>query len=267
MSRAERYVYIWCDGRGVVRYVGRGTLDRITEHGKDDVNPDLAAAFKAFEPLFPEVLRCPDERTAEFVEGALISAATRYRFDLTNRRLDKYQFASLGVPAELAPRAGLPSLTPVEVADLVGGQALFVYISQNSLADPERGRIDPLAPAPIAVGDRIRHWWQMASWLQSCRDDPTVPRPVCLIGLSGKPRYRYVAGAIDLREIEWQAVEVNGAQIGFPAPGNGVVTDDVLDAFSLRGRVVTGVSFGNFRHEFFRLYDQSGQSIATSLDS
>ncbi len=103
----ECYVYMWSDTHGVVRYIGRGALGRITDHGSDDPNADLALAFREFGPLVPEVLRCPDPQSAALVEGALISAATRHRFNLTNRRLDTAQFVNDGLELTPCRRIGI----------------------------------------------------------------------------------------------------------------------------------------------------------------
>ncbi|WP_188079181.1 hypothetical protein [Actinotalea subterranea] len=125
------------------------------------------------------------------------------------------------------------------------------------MADIERGQIDPLDPSPVAVADRIRRWWSLRPWLAAWGQEQAA-RPLALVGLSGRPAYRFVTGAIDLQAIDWSALEVDGSSIGFPFPADHPATDDQLDAFQLRGRVVTGIAFSNLKHELVRIYGPGG---------
>ena len=253
---ASRFVYMYLStgaGEEVPVYVGRGTADRVADHGTTDSNAELAEIIAGGEYAV-EVLDCGDASTAKVVEGALISAMLgRSKVDLRNDRLDQFNFSPLGVPVALASRRGKPALAPSEIAMRLKGNVLFVRIGPKALTDLSRGLIDPGNPRPDAVSDRLRQWWQIAPWVSAWRGDPGR-EPVALVGIAGT-KHRYVIGAVDLRKFDWSTLEWNGKAASFPV----VAEDASLDGFDLRGRTIReGAIFGRSSWEFAQVYDQNG---------
>jgi hypothetical protein len=256
IPEASRFVYLYLStgaGKEVPVYVGRGTTNRVADHGTTDSNAELAAIIAGGEYAV-EVLDCGDATTATVVEGALISAMLgRSKVDLKNHRLDEFTFSPLGVPVALAARRGMAALAPSEIASRLQGNVLFVRIGPNALTDPSRALIDPGNPSSEAVTDRLMHWWQIAPWVSAWKADPGQ-EPVALVGIAGL-KHRYIIGAVDLSNFDWGTLEWDGRAASFP-----VVADDAsLDGFDLRGRTIRdGAIFGWRSWELARVYDENG---------
>ncbi len=251
----SRFVYIYSRASGtnlVPVYVGRGTADRVTNHGLIDNNPELAEII-ALGDYSVEVLDCGTSANAKLVEGALISAMLgRTRVDLKNRRQDTYQFLPLGVPPALAGRHLVPAVTPAELCAEVGGRVLFVRIGPKNL-DAERGIIDLINPNPHAVIDRVRQWWALDLWVEKWLQDP-ANQPQVLVGVAGT-EHRYVIGALDLRGIDWNTVELDGAYGSIPITSAG---DEALDGLGLRGRSLKDAKIFGTGWAAARVWDQNG---------
>ena len=249
---ASRFVYLYTTANNKVPvYVGRGTASRIDGHGVDDANPQLAKIIASGDYAI-EVLDCGDPKSAELVEGALISAMHgRSQVKLCNGRLDKYVFEPLGVPQSLGHRRSEPGLTPTEIASHVGGPVLLVRIGSKKLRDPERAVIAPGHPSDESIADRMRRYWKIRSWIpQWIEHSELAPR--ALIGIAGE-EHRYVIGSIDLKNFDWSTVD-GRADVELSISPRG----DQLDAYALRGRtVLEGKIFK--RGENVRLYNSDGR--------
>ncbi len=254
----SRFVYIYSKAESnVIIYVGRGTAERITDHGLEDSNLSLADALNE-EMYSIEVMECPNEVTAKYVEGALISALLgRNKVQLRNKRLDKYSFVPLGVPHHLAERRTEPPITPQELAQKVAGRVLLVRIGPRDLSDPTRGRINPALIDDGAVIDRIRKEWKISGFVRRWVEMPNEA-PIVLVGVAGK-KHRYVIGAMDLRKVDWNQVEVDGSFVAIPEPTQSESDqDDPLDALGLRGLTLKEAKIFS-QTSLAVVYDANGQ--------
>lgn len=255
----SRFVYLYSDEKtGNVFYVGRGTADRVTDHGREDANAKLAERLDLGEYVV-ESMDCGDAETAKAVEGALISAGSEHKkFSLLNQRRDEYQFSPIGVPLHLSGRGAEEGLSPEGIVQRVGGPVLFVYLTSGKLNEPGRKEINPAKPDPEAVADRLLRHWYTAVWSDRWARGGGEPAQA-LVGLTGK-KHRYVIGAVDLSDFEWSSLIEHGNQREFPVsvlPGS-EPTDDALDALELRGRRVPGFKFGQGAH-LVKLWDSRGE--------
>jgi hypothetical protein len=257
------YVYIYKDAHEVVRYVGRGTLLRAQDHGDLDENPEFRQAVERHGNLVPIVCVLDNPGQAEAVEGALIHVLTSYRWaELTNRRLDTYRFAPLGVPADLWVRGTEDTLSPADIAKATGGPFLAVYVGHEDLKDPVRGKVDPVDPDPASVADRTLGSWAFGSCVEHWRSGEA---PKALLAISGTTKRRYVAASIDLRNFDFGALTSAKKMINFPSTEfqNGVSANGNLDGFDLRGRLVSDITFGR-PPETRRWFDSSGREHTLS---
>lgn len=255
----SKFVYLYSDVRtGTVFYVGRGTANRVTDHGREDANTELAKRI-AQDGYIVESMDCGDAGAAKMVEGALISAGLEHaKFSLLNKRREANQFWPIGVPRHLVGRSAERSLSAKDVVERVGGPVLFVYLTPGYINEPGRKEINPAKPDPEAVADRMRHKWYTAVWSDKWARGEGVPARA-LVGLIGE-KHRYVIGAVDLSGFEWSSLVEHGNQREFPVsvlPGS-EPTDDALDAFQLRGRRVPNVKFGQGAH-LAKLWDAQGE--------
>lgn len=144
-------------------------------------------------------------------------------------------------------------MSPEEIAAHVDGTVILVRIGTRNLNDPSRGRIDPGNPSTAAVADRLRQWWRLKSWVECWQSHAKTP-PAALVGISGE-KHRYVIGAMDLRNFDWNQLGWCGSDASFPMP-----KAPSLDAFELRGRtVVKGAVFSRFSEDLVRVYSATGQ--------
>lgn len=255
----SKFVYLYSEAKtGSVFYVGRGTADRVTDHGPEDANAKLAEHLNQREYLV-ESMDCGDPETAKAVEGALISAGLEHqKFSLLNERRDEYQFSPIGVPPHLAGRGAEEALSAEDIVQRVGGPVLFVYLASGKLKEPRRKEINPAAPNPEAVADRLLGSWYTAVWSDNWARGEGEPAKA-LVGLTGQ-KHRYVIGAVDLSGFNWSSLVEHGNQREFPVsvlPGN-EPTDDAFDAFELRGRRVPDLKFGQGVH-LAKLWDSRGE--------
>lgn len=265
-ENSDNLVYLWVDNKGIIRYVGRGTGRRALSHGADDPNLELDQAFREADAQLNVVaIDCVSDAAMKAVEGALISALMTYPgpHQLTNRRLDQYRFSPLGVPVELAGRRPQPILSPFDVAEM-SGPALYVRISDGKLPKDiqhERGSVNLLDPNPAEIADRLERHWGITKWIPDwIADRDSAPR--VLIGLAGTKQRRYIVGAIDLADADWESLtEATHWRVGVPWRGleKRNATDADLDAFELRGRRFDGVAFARDPHTHVRYFNGLGE--------
>jgi hypothetical protein len=252
MEYRSNHVYLYMDEDTVIRYVGRGTVLRAQDHGDMDENPRFREAVRqARGNLAVMVCRyeTPDEAAA--VEASLIHVLKCFpAANLSNRRLDKYTFAPLGVPADLWARGTQSSLENSEIAEAVGGSFIAVFVGPKALTDEGRGVIDPLDVEVPAILDRVLGSWAFGASAEHWKADESA-RPSALVAVTGPPARRYVLASIDLREFDFGTIGTRNHKdelkslISFETSGfeTEPSTNTDLDAFNIRGRLVTGLNF------------------------
>ena len=249
-------VYLYGDGKGVLRYAGRGTSDRAQSHVSGTHNTRLAKLIASGRYTL-EAIDCGTRDAAVAVEAALIDLLGRTGLQVglyndapgpTARR-----FVPLGVPERFAGRLMQQPGNPDSLARESGG-ILFVRISDGKLNDPNRGTINPLNPKPADVIDRIRHEWLLGAlgrhWEAHPEHSPSVAA-----GVAGPPNRRYIIGALQVDRTGWTRRTMNGAWSDIPLANP---SDTELDAGGLRGRRVE-LAFTQRSQDHAVFYDATGQ--------
>ena len=233
-------VYLYLDDNDVIRYVGRGTADRILS----DKNEDFARAWEESGPLYAEVMELPSKDAMEAVEGALISVLSRPDLSakLTNQRQDKYQFVPYKLPEALLYRRALPPVDYHTVAEIVGGPALYVILNNQPVHGEDQGRVDRANPSDADWLDRTRKWWPYGDHVPDWIEHPDQA-PKVLIGVQGRVKRRFIGAALDLRGLDWTQVVREPPIKDVEIPISALPGGESIDAFDLRGRSVAGIKF------------------------
>jgi hypothetical protein len=259
---AESTVYLYSDEKGVVRYVGRGSVGRAQSHAEGTHNEALAGLIASGRyTLEAAECRSPDE--AKSMEAVVIDLLSRpgLRAGLYNRRGEdsERRLAPLGVPPGLASRLDVEPADPGVLAREHGG-VLFVRLGDGESTDPgdDRGVVDPIHSDPVALADRIRRKWLLGAWVRDWEaHSDSSPRLVA--GVAGRGSRRYVIGALYVDRDAWAERETWGASSAVPIIADpSTVSETDLDAADLRGRRLV-LEFARPRQEQIRYFNASGQ--------
>jgi len=248
-------VYLYGDGKGVLRYVGRGTSDRAQSHVSGTHNTRLAKLIASGKYTL-EAIDCGTPAAAVAVETALIDLLGRsdLRASLYNEvpGPNARRFVPLGVPERFASRLMQPPGSPASLARECG--ILFVRISDGKLNDPNRGTINPLNPKPADVVDRIRREWLLGALGRHWETHPEHS-PSIAAGVAGPPNRRYIIGVLQVNRTGWARRIMNGAWSDIPLSNP---SDTELDAGGLRGRRIE-LAFTQRSQDHAMFYDATGQ--------
>lgn len=254
--RPSHLVYIFRDGAGRPRYVGRGgAVTRPEEHVRGTHNGGLRRLIDGGDYAIEVAGPYRDEAEAASVESALITALqVRALPALTNIcDGDGPKFSPLGVPEEYADRRAMAPFSLPEIGLKAGG-ALLVRLSSGGdfVGDTGRAKFDPSRPIDEVVSENIRRWWMIGRLVDRWGSRPeSAPR--VLLGVAGPPRRRYVVGALRIDNRGWEHAERDGALWSVP-----LRRGDDLDACRLRGRLVESARFGRGRQDHFIWVDRRG---------
>ena len=142
-------------------------------------------------------------------------------------------------------------LTDEDVAEIVGGPVLYVYLKKDA-EFPGRGDLNSCQPTDSDIIDRIRQAWPIDDALRIWLERPNTA-PKAIIGVSGQPRPHVCIGAIDLSGTGWErAVVDDDARVCLEHP---------LDAFQLRGRILCDTKFDRNDDYSWRYRDQFGHRV------
>jgi hypothetical protein len=252
------FVYIYRDknNNNRIRYVGYGkAIERPTSRN----HSELALKFLASTACKIEVAGPYHEKSSALaVETALISVLT-LRFNSKKAPgPNRFRFRALGVPEKFCRRLACPVLS---VGDFKGSKTtafplLFVYINEKKL--DERVGYNPSDPPEDAkILARMKESWLLGRYINHWAENPDQT-PKTLIGVTGPPLHRIILGAV---RIDSKRLLVAKPDHGlFKVPTKRAFKDQNLDAFGLRGRLVSSkIKFGWARHRFFLILNRNGR--------
>jgi len=244
-DRSDHCVYLYrAPTTQKIVYVGRGaTPGRAVQHTGGSHNPGLSAIIDTGDYSVELAGPYQTPEAAAAVEAALISALRlpTSQAALTNAAHgDGPRFRPFGVPSDYSDRLLLPPLTVAEIGVMTGG-ALIVRNSFGGELAPGRPRLDPLHPQDDVIAENLRRYWLLQRLVPGWVADPTTC-PKVILSAAGPPKHRFVPGA--------SLIDV--ARIGTGDPKDVPLAEPLaLDAFDLRGRMLSGVRFDLGRQSHF----------------
>lgn len=261
-------VYLFRDSKkGRVHYIGRGaSVERALNHTSTTHNPGLASLI-ASGGYVVEVSGPYTAAEATAVEAALIAAIGHTpRNSLCNRREESSgTFRPLGVPPEYADRQA-QRFDLSQLGRRTGG-VLVVRIGPDAFADRGRPKLNPLEPDPSVIADNIVRWWDLGPLMQMWRGR-VEEIPAVVLGAAGPPHHRYVPGALDIDRAALATTQPSSSgqyEIPLLAGHPDYVQDGDLDAAALRGCLIDGALFAQFRSDHIIWVDGEGTTrYATS---
>lgn len=140
---------------------------------------------------------------------------------------------------------------------------MLVYLAAGDFLSDGRRKFDPAIPHDDDVLSNIRGVWDLGRHLEEWGAHPQ-DGPQVLIGIHGKSvRHRFVVGAMLIDSMRWGSQELEVPerhrwQVPLREPAN-------LDTYSLRGRRVEGIRFGQFSWQLHIWVDGKGKSAAPRL--
>jgi len=197
-----------------------------------------------------------NEREAKAVESALISSISP-KFNIAAG--DGPKFVPVGVPAHLSERASMPHLGLKEVGVQANG-ALIVYLAPGDYLRDGRRKFDPAVPNDRHAFKNIEKNWDITALIQEWERRPELA-PRTLIGVHGKVDHRFVVGAFEIDRANLCHPRNKRFSDRWPrhrwrVP---VIDPENLDYRDLRGRRVSGATFGQFSHQLHIWIDAKGR--------
>ncbi|MEI6363536.1 MAG: hypothetical protein WCP95_15545 [Actinomycetes bacterium] len=254
MTHNQHYVYLYRSKGGAPKYVGYGREDeRPLEHPGASHN-DALRAFLAGSDYSIEIAGpFRDREEGLNVESVLISAV-RPEFNVAAG--NSKRFRPLGVPDAYAERPSLPPLSLDEIGRATGG-ALIVYLAAGDFLSDGRRKFSMANPDDADVLSHMRGRWDIErhrdEWLANPDASPKV-----LIGVHGpKVQHRFIVGATPIDTRRWFEEELRAPDMRrrWFIP---LLDPLQLDSCQLRGRRVSGASFGQFSSMLHKWVDGDG---------
>ena len=256
------FVYLYRDLKGNVLYVGYGSShQRVTIHSSRSHRKTLGGFLKKNKFSLEFVGPFRSELTGRAVETALISALhPRFNEHLgaTECRLRPF-----GLPTRFADRLLLPALNRADCFRQVGSAAaavLFVYIGNKDFYDGRVPYNPTRPPRDEQILNRMDRGWQIGRHVELWHNNPSQS-PIVLVGLTGRPKDRFIIGAIKIDQDKWASVKKKRGSGLYPIPTTAPIN---LDAFKLRGRRVSpdaNLKFGAFSSQFFIILQRNGRVL------
>jgi predicted GIY-YIG superfamily endonuclease len=215
----NHYVYLYRNAEGKVLYVGYGaTHRRATIHSSRSHGETLGTFLKRSKFTLEIAGPFRSKITGSAVETALISVL-KPRFNKHSGSTD-CRFRPFGLPNRFADRLDLP---PLNAADFFRGTeraaaVLFVYVGDEDFDDGRPGYNPVNPPKNRQIINRMNRWWQVGRYLEGWRKNPSQS-PFLLIGLTGRPKDRFIIGAVRVKQHKWGSVEKRGGLYSIPTSG------------------------------------------------
>lgn len=255
----EHFVYLYRTPAGAPVYVGYGHhAERAISHRGASHNQEFKEWLNSHDFDLQVAGPYSSESEAKSVEAALISALSP-KFNKAPG--DGPGFSPLGVPPQLSSRVQQPALTLSEIGILTGG-ALLVYLAPGDLLPDGRRKFDVAQPSDEDAVRNIERNWDIEALLPTWTGDPTTA-PRVLIGLHGKPKHRFVVGALEidtqrLGEDQFMHKSPRWPRHRWQIP---LVNRQQLDMCGIRGRRVDNIKFGQFSHQLHIWVDRHGTQL------
>ncbi|MDQ1248383.1 MAG: hypothetical protein QG597_2755 [Actinomycetota bacterium] len=254
MAHDEHYVYLYRTKTGTPKYVGYGRDgERPLEHPGASHNDKFRAFLDGSDYSIEIAGPFRDREEGLNVESVLISAlAPEFNIAPGNSK----RFRPLGVPDAYAQRPSLPPLSLSDIGRKTGG-ALIVYLAAGDFLSDGRRKFSMANPLDDDVLSNIRGRWDVErhrdEWLADLESSPQV-----LVGVHGpKVQHRFIVGATPIDSKRWFEEELRAPDIRrrWFIP---LLDPLELDACHLRGRRISGASFGQFSWMLHKWIDGDG---------
>lgn len=255
-QKRQHFVYLFETEAGSPRYVGYGTsVGRAIDQVAGSHNAQLRAWLEEGSHRLSIAGPYRDEREGKAVEAALISAL-QPEYNVAPGEGPK--FRPLGVPPAFADRVYDTPLTRSEIGRAAGG-ALIVYLSPGDFLSDGRAKYDPSDPDSETIVSNLEGVWDLRDLVDQWRRRPEAS-PRTLVGVHGKPKHRFVVGAMAIDTGQWGAeeffvpIDKRPDRWCIPLKDRGE-----LDVAGLRGRRVADAKFSNMSTHHYIWVDGRGR--------